>query len=191
MIKDLLEQQQFKYVLLGKFQTDNLEARFGQYIMLSGSNYLVSVNEVLQSEKKLKVKNLLKLYTSSKGVINIKDVLVEFSYTSMRHGDAEFIKSCPFNNLSTMVKEENLATLLYSAGYVARKARSYNDCTECKDLFGNKESTIDLDIDPTYIEYIDYLDRGGLIYPSNLLFKIKYHIIFLMCVLVRIWKIHS
>ena len=57
LIKDLLEQQQFKYVLLGKFQTDNLEARFGQYRMLSGSNYLVSVNEVLQSEKKLKVKN--------------------------------------------------------------------------------------------------------------------------------------
>ena len=60
------------YVVLGKFHTDNLEARFGQYRMLSGSNYLVSVNEVLQSEKKLKVKNLLKLYTSSKGVINIK-----------------------------------------------------------------------------------------------------------------------
>ena len=58
-------------MLLGKFQTDNFEARFGQYIMLSGSNYLVSVNEVLQSEKKLKVKNLLKLYTSSKGVIKI------------------------------------------------------------------------------------------------------------------------
>ena len=135
--------------------------------MLSGSNYLVSVNEVLQSEKKLKVKNLLKLYTSSKGVINIK-----FSDTSMRQGDAEFVKSFPFNNLSTKVKEGNLAALLYSAGYVARKARSYNDCTECKDLIGNKESTIDLDIDPKYLEYIDYLNRGRLIYPSNLLFKI-------------------
>ena len=110
---------------------------------------MVSVNEVLQSEKKLKVKNLLKLYTSSKGVINIKDFLVEFSDTSMRQGDAELV-SFPFNNLFTKVKEENLAALLYSAGYVARKARSYNDCTECKDLFGNKESTIDLDIDPKY-----------------------------------------
>ena len=33
-----------------------------------------------------------------------------------------------------------------------------------KDLFGNKESTIDLYIDPKNLEYIDYLDRGGLIY---------------------------
>ena len=61
--------------------------------MLSASNYLVSVNEILQSERKLKVKNLLKLYTSSKGVINIKDFLVEFCDTSMRQGDAEFVKS--------------------------------------------------------------------------------------------------
>ena len=90
-------------MLLGKFYTANLEAGFGQYIMLSGSNYLVSVNEVLQSEK-LKVKNLLKLYTSSKGVINIKVVWVEFSDTSMRQGDAEFVKSFPFNDLSTKVK---------------------------------------------------------------------------------------
>ena len=40
LIKDLLEQHQFKCVLLGKCQTDNLEARFGQYRMLSGSHYL-------------------------------------------------------------------------------------------------------------------------------------------------------
>ena len=60
-------------MIVGKFQTDNLEARFGQYIILSVSNYLVSVNEVIQSEKSLKVKRVLKLYTSSKGVININD----------------------------------------------------------------------------------------------------------------------
>ena len=58
--------------MLGKFQTDNLDARFGQYRTMSGCNYLVSVNEVMQNEKKLKVKSLLKLYTHSKGEINIK-----------------------------------------------------------------------------------------------------------------------
>ena len=41
--------------------------------MLSGSNYLVYVIEVLQSEKKLKLKALLKLYWASKGIIKIKD----------------------------------------------------------------------------------------------------------------------
>ena len=47
----LLTDCDMSYVLLGKFQTDNLELRFGNYRQLSGSNYLVSVKEVLQSEK--------------------------------------------------------------------------------------------------------------------------------------------
>ena len=47
-----------------------------------------------------------------------------------------------------------------------------------------KESTIDLDMNPKYLEYIDYLDQGGLIYPSYLLFKILQvsYTIFNVCV---------
>ena len=58
LVKDLLDNNKLKYVILGRFQTNNLEARFGQYRMLSGTNYLVSVKEVIQSEKKkMKVKS--------------------------------------------------------------------------------------------------------------------------------------
>ncbi|GFU08716.1 transposable element P transposase [Trichonephila clavipes] len=42
LIKYLLTEQNFKYVLTGKFQTDNLEARFGQYRQMSGANYHVT-----------------------------------------------------------------------------------------------------------------------------------------------------
>ena len=56
MIHDLLNNNILDYILLGKFQTDNLESRFGQYRMLSGCNYLISVPEVMQSEKKLRIK---------------------------------------------------------------------------------------------------------------------------------------
>ena len=45
--------------IIGKFQTDNIESRFGLYRMLSDSNYLVSVVEVLQSEKKIKDKEFV------------------------------------------------------------------------------------------------------------------------------------
>ena len=79
LVKELLQVHKLRYVMLGKFQTDNLEARFGQYRTMSGCNYLVSVNEVMQNEKKLKVKSLLKLYTHSKGEINIKQFFSEFS----------------------------------------------------------------------------------------------------------------
>ena len=79
LVTYLLQHHKLQFVLLGKFQTDNLEARFGQYSMLSGSNYLVSVNEVLQGDNKLTVHGLLKFYTESQGIIRIKDSFMEIS----------------------------------------------------------------------------------------------------------------
>ena len=79
MIHDLLNNNISDYILLGKFQTDNMESRFGQYRQLSGCNYLVSVAEVMQSERKLRIKGLLKLHTKSGGDINVKTFLAKFS----------------------------------------------------------------------------------------------------------------
>ena len=50
----LLTAMSCHYVLLGKFQTDNLEFRFGQYRQMSRANYNVSVTEIMESEKKTK-----------------------------------------------------------------------------------------------------------------------------------------
>jgi len=51
LINYLLGDLNFKYVLPGKFQTDNLEYRFSQYCQLSGGNYHVSVRQIIESEK--------------------------------------------------------------------------------------------------------------------------------------------
>ena len=47
----------------------------------------------------------------------------------MGQDNTEFLNSFPFNDLSTKVNEENFVALLYTAGYVALKARSCNDST--------------------------------------------------------------
>ena len=73
MLYELLSNHTLDYVILGKFQTYNLESRFGQYRQLSGCSYLVSAAEVMQSEKKLRIKRLLKLHASS-GIVNIKNI---------------------------------------------------------------------------------------------------------------------
>ena len=39
MIPDLLQHHNLRYILLSKFQTVNLEGRFGLYRQLSGCNY--------------------------------------------------------------------------------------------------------------------------------------------------------
>ena len=57
----LLCEMEFNYVLLGKFQTDNLENRCGLYRIMSGCNYNVSVSQVLESEKKIKIMKVLKV----------------------------------------------------------------------------------------------------------------------------------
>ena len=43
----LIENFNVSYVLLGKFQTDNLESRFGIYRQMCGASYNVSVRQVL------------------------------------------------------------------------------------------------------------------------------------------------
>lgn len=50
-----------KYVLLGKFQTDSLEARFGQYRQLAGGQYDVSLGQIYECEKKIRLLSVLKL----------------------------------------------------------------------------------------------------------------------------------
>ena len=152
--------------------------------MLSGSNYLVSVIEVLQSEKKLKLIGFLKLYSASKGIIKIKNLFLEFSDTvSKGHYDKEFVVDFPYENVEVIVNQEDLSPLLYTIGYVARKLIHKVHCEECKRLFGDNDKPFDLDIDEQHLVYFQCLDRRGLIYPSNFLYNIIQcsYTIFNMC----------
>jgi hypothetical protein len=45
--------------MLGSFQTDVLERRFGKYRRMSGCNYNVSVQQIIVSEKKIKINSLI------------------------------------------------------------------------------------------------------------------------------------
>ena len=46
-----LEELNANYVLLGKFQTDCMEARFGQYMQLVGGQSNVSLRQIYECEK--------------------------------------------------------------------------------------------------------------------------------------------
>lgn len=56
-----LDELGFKYVLLGKYQTDALEARFGKYRRLCGCHYNVSITQLLEAEKKIRTQSTLLL----------------------------------------------------------------------------------------------------------------------------------
>ena len=60
------------YVLLGKFQTDDLENRFGRYRQLAGGQYHISLRQLYESEKRLRIQSLLTLKSHTFGNIQIK-----------------------------------------------------------------------------------------------------------------------
>ncbi|MCP4492437.1 MAG: hypothetical protein GY820_34780, partial [Gammaproteobacteria bacterium] len=53
------------YVLLGSFQSDHLESRFGWYRQLSGANYYISVKQLIESERKIRALSLAIFSTRS------------------------------------------------------------------------------------------------------------------------------
>ena len=54
LIQYCTEESKMVYILSGKFQTDQLEARFGHYRQLSGDQYNISICQVFECEKKTK-----------------------------------------------------------------------------------------------------------------------------------------
>ena len=54
---DLLSEG-YKFVLTGRMQTDCLERRSSHYRQMSGGRFLVSLNEVINSESIIKMKSL-------------------------------------------------------------------------------------------------------------------------------------
>lgn len=66
LTKYLLDQKVLQYVLLGKFQNDDIESRFGQYRQMSGGNYNITVTEILDLRKNLKLSMIKRRYSLQK-----------------------------------------------------------------------------------------------------------------------------
>ena len=50
-----------QYILPGKFQIDQLEARFGQYLQFSGDQYNILIQQLFECEKKNRMVSVFKL----------------------------------------------------------------------------------------------------------------------------------
>ena len=49
LVKMFLVEKQFKYVLIGQFQSDRIEGEYGIYRHYSGGNYYISYEQILSS----------------------------------------------------------------------------------------------------------------------------------------------
>uniref|UniRef100_A0A0K2TB47 Craniofacial development protein 2like [Aplysia californica] n=1 Tax=Lepeophtheirus salmonis TaxID=72036 RepID=A0A0K2TB47_LEPSM len=72
------------------FQSDKIEERFGWYRQLSGANYYISVRQILEAGKKIRIKSLVKFNDIT--ISEVKDVL---AYPSIQIGSLQILRQCP------------------------------------------------------------------------------------------------
>jgi hypothetical protein len=173
LVQYLLVTLQLRYVLTGKFQTDPLEARFGKHRRLAGTNYHVSVKEIMESEKKLTLISLLHVVSASKGTISLTDFISQCC-ESLDENALQHNVTSEFSGIFIMcdkmeVSDSESKSLVFIAGYVGYKLVTNKvDCELCKgELVTCQQLQVDLPLDQT--SYIADLDRGGLKWPTDLL----------------------
>jgi hypothetical protein len=158
---------EINYILPGKFQTDNLEKRFGRYRNLSGCNYNVSYCQISESEKKIRLQNLFKLCNEKHNLNYLKSVFLESSEKlSEDITDLLFILETDY--LNEYCLDESVKA--YICGYAAHSIQKKIKCVNCKNLAVESKGTLFGDV------YCDYLQKGGLCAGTDEIGYIYFHL---------------
>ena len=120
---------------------------------MSGGRFLVSLREVINSEKILKIKSLLKSDINSwdESVRTEKDANFDFLAD-------ELTDRCNELQESTLCSDSR-EVAIHVAGYISKKLKKKSECNQCR---GKLQGDISSD-------YLDTLSRGGLTKPTEIL----------------------
>ena len=173
LVKYCTLELEMQYLLPGKIQTDELEYRFSLYRRMGGTNYHISLRQIFEIEKKLRICNILKLVIKSKSKGNI--LVNEFVNADEINEIATLNE--PFLSLSVTDDEidsiqDDLAILTFIAGYCVHSVVHLKlKCELCRENL-----TIDKELatGPQF-DLISDFDRGGLKYPTVDIVNILVH----------------
>jgi hypothetical protein len=172
-----------KFVLLGMINSDPLEKRFGWYRQLSGANYFASVRQFLEAEKKIRIKCLVK-----HGQVSLQEVREVFKESNEAEKQkilsdcAVLLDSLPIDSLSGSFELEKgeEGIVYFIAGYIARSLLKTVKCDGCVNLLRKNEAIplleFEEDVENTESAaareareaYLDLINSGGLVSPSDL-----------------------
>ncbi|XP_047121284.1 uncharacterized protein LOC124804943 [Schistocerca piceifrons] len=162
IIPYLFEKYDIDYILLGKFQSDDLEGRFGCYRQLSGANYYISYIQVLENERKLRLKNDV-LFAAQNDNVHLKHIIPAQQQLDCNIDISIFSDIMDITFGMDDVPPNMLPILTYIGGYAARKAIQKSKCDKCTEwLQLNKE----VEVDSSY-NFVKELDRGKLTLPTE------------------------
>jgi hypothetical protein len=159
------EELNIEYILPGKFQTDDLEGRFGFYRQLAGCQYNISLQQLFECEKKMRMQSALKLKLQTKafGEVEIKDFLFEIgNFVSEREHTISSFDICVQASDIANAKPY-LPVIIYLAGYCMFSVLKRESCSACKELH-LLDKELDLNINYNFLKNID---RGRLMFPRE------------------------
>lgn len=166
MARYLLQHCDFKYVLLGLIQSDNIEARFGWYRQLSGANYFISMRQLHESEKKIRAISLLKYSGFSVKDIDAASTFKKVDSAVLAEEAAAVHGELMYNFIPG---EPDQQIIYYICGALARSVYRTKHCGSCKEAltvdknvpsYGDDES-------PEAAAFLQEIDRGGLLSPAE------------------------
>lgn len=161
------QELKWSYLLPGKFQTDPLEARFGQYRQLAGGQYHISVRQIFEIEKKIRILSTIELPISDGRKIVVNDFVED--EIIMDHDYCATASSQTFTGELNVTQSDldstcsDVSILTYIGGYCCHSLMKKLNCECCAEFLLLNDINLRCD----HHNLIDSLDRGGLKYPTE------------------------
>jgi hypothetical protein len=164
--------------LLGSLQSDALEARFGWLRQLSGANYYISMRQVIECDKKIRVLSLIKFSD-----ISLNDIDEAISNESSTSSDSDLgaiadaiVASMQFNPEPS---DSDRNIIFYVSGYIARSVVAATKCDYCREALISPKEMEPMELlneaDNNASMFLDNINRGGLVRPTDFVYLLALH----------------
>ena len=177
-VPELLQQLQNRFIFPGKFTSDSIEGWFGCYRQVNGENYFMSVNQILQAEKKIRVLSLLQQHILLSGSYLMKLDDLPLKKVDMNNAGGEDLQWLVDFFTETLAKElEKLSSTdvnvtYFVSGYIGRSLLSREKCSFCKSLLvaGLDPPSLRDCVPQDFKCLLENANHGGFAEPSELCF---------------------
>lgn len=166
--------------MLGQLQSDALESRFGWLWQLSGANYYISMRQLVESDRKIRAVSLLKFASVSLSDIDsAASEQAELAAAASSDCDvaADVIADAITFRVEPSTSDENI--VYYVSGAIARSIVATTRCDSCKEalICQNQlpELHVDEVLDTRASQFLDSVNRGSLVKPTQFVFEFTLH----------------
>lgn len=174
----LLQRKGFTFVLSGAVQSDPLERRFSWYRQLSGGNFYVSVRQVLEAEKAIRMRSLVKFSKLSIGEIQqLYSDFEEQKHQTTENTVPDLLDLLGDVNVTLDFEESDISVAFYVAGYAAKSIAKKIKCENCSATIVKSFQTPQIAFDDVpeegeemKQEFLSCMNRGGLCTLTDLFF---------------------